>query len=59
VPTLVIAAADDQVVAHCASRQVALALPQAKFELLASGGHLSHEVVPDLYNALVTRFLEE
>ncbi len=58
VPALVIASADDQVVPHCASRQVALALPQARFELLGSGGHLCVEAAADLYNGLLTGFLE-
>jgi aminoacrylate hydrolase len=40
VPALVIAAADDQVVACEASRQVARSLPKARFERLEHGGHL-------------------
>jgi aminoacrylate hydrolase len=59
VRTLVIAAADDQVVPHRATRQVALAMPQARFDLLTSGGHLYPEVVPDLYNEMLIRFLDE
>jgi len=59
VSALVIAAADDQVVPHSVSRQVALALPNARFELLTSGGHLGPEVVPDLYNKLLLGFLDE
>ncbi len=59
VRTLVIAAADDQVVPHSVSRQVALALPQARFELLGSGGHLHPEVMPDLFNDLLIGFLQE
>ncbi len=59
VRTLVIAAADDQVVPHGASRQVALALPQARFELLESGGHLHPCVAPDSFNERLIRFLDE
>lgn len=59
VRALVIAAVDDQVVPHAAARQVALAMPQARLELLTSGGHLCPEVVPDLYNELLTGFLDE
>jgi aminoacrylate hydrolase len=40
IPTLVIAAVDDQVVPFEASRQVAESLPNAHFERLEQGGHL-------------------
>lgn len=59
VRALVIAAADDQVVPHVAARQVALAMPTARFELLESGGHLCTEAATDAYNDLLTRFLDE
>lgn len=57
VPALVIASSDDQVVPYSASRQVALALPQSRFELLGSGGHLCTEAAADLYNGLLAGFL--
>ncbi len=59
VRALVIAAADDQVVPHSVSRQVALALPQARFELLSSGGHWCPEVMPERFNELLLGFLDE
>jgi len=59
VRALVIAAADDQVVPHSVSRQVALALPYARFELLTSGGHLAPEVAQDHFNERLLGFLDE
>ena len=58
VRTLVVAAADDQVVPQAASRQLVAAMPHASFELLSNGGHFFPEVAADIFNDVLASFID-
>jgi aminoacrylate hydrolase len=58
-PTLLIAAFDDQVVPCTVARQVASAMPRARYEQLTTGGHWCPEVVPEVFSELLRKFLLE
>lgn len=57
VPTLVISAADDQVVPCTLAREVALSLPDARLEVIETGGHYCLLVDPERINASLLEFL--
>lgn len=58
VPTLVVSAADDQVVPHSVARDVALAIPEARFEAIESGGHYCLYTAGERVGGLVKKFID-
>lgn len=58
VPTLVITSADDRVVPPPAARALADAIPAAEFVLIPRAGHLSNIEQPDVFNTVLTAFLD-
>ena len=59
VPTLVIAGGNDIVTPPALGRQVAEAIPGARFELMEGEAHQPFQEVPDRFNALVDAFWRE
>ena len=58
-PTLVISGSDDLVAPPRLGRQVADAIPGARFELMEGEAHQPFQEVPDAFNALVDGFWRE
>ena len=58
VPTLVVCGELDQVTPGAEMRQMAAAIPGARFEAIAGAGHLSHVEAPAAFSHLVGAFLE-
>ncbi|MCK9518545.1 MAG: alpha/beta hydrolase [Dehalococcoidia bacterium] len=53
VPTLIISSSDDTLIPPDASREMANATPNARFELIERAGHLSNMEAPDAFNELL------
>ena len=56
-PTLVVVGADDPGTPPAASEVIAAAIPGARLEVLPSASHLSCIEQPEIFNRLVTNFL--
>jgi 3-oxoadipate enol-lactonase len=56
-PTLVLAAGDDAVATPAHTRQIADAIPGARYELMTGLRHYSNVEAPDAFNALLRPFL--
>ncbi len=59
IPTLIVAATDDQVVPHALSRTLAGMMPNTQLHFLPFGGHRYAEVAPDPFNDLLRTYLDE
>ncbi len=59
VPTLVIAGDEDRITPPRLGREVAAAIPGARFELMDGEAHQPFQEVPDKFNALVDAFWRE
>ena len=59
VPTAVICARDDQIVAEPMATEPARLIPGALLEVLPEGGHFCPVTVPDRYNAALLRLLDQ
>lgn len=58
-PTLVLAGAEDEIMAPSNAAELAAAIPGARLEVLAGVGHAFPEQVPERFEELVTAFLDE
>jgi pimeloyl-ACP methyl ester carboxylesterase len=58
VPTLVLVGSEDKVTPADEARQMADAIPGARFELLEGVGHLSNLEAPDVFSRLVLEFVD-
>ena len=59
VPTLVLCGTEDAVTPPEVSRGIAAAIPGARIALIDGAGHLSNQEQPELFNRLVSRFLDD
>lgn len=59
VPTLVVCGENDGVVGFALSREIASAIPGARFEMIAGAGHQPNVEAPDVFAAAVGGFIDD